>query len=404
MLLNKIRAEKKMEQYGLNAQIATSSANVFYTSDLCPYGECFALLPYERNVEPAIIAPISGSTPIVLMSPPWISDVRYYGEFYTMTGWAKEPLTNAERNLVKAQESWEKTKEADPIAILIGLLEERGITKGKVGVDESNLPLEHPFWQKIKNKLPDLDVVRAQEIFREIRMVKSDEEIRRIQEAVRITEKAWETTLEQTREGMTEIEFAEIYQHTIISDGGKISSWMGMYGPPIAFGRRTAFVDIALPSDYKLKKGDIIRFDGGCSYMGYPCDMARSAVLGQPSEKLRKYWNAIFEGEKLAIDMAKPGVKASVIFNSVIEKVRKSGIPHYKRHHTGHGLGVDGYDPPLISPNDHTPLEEGMVLCFETPYYEVGWGGILHEDIVVITKNEPRYLTKFEGELRIIEE
>jgi len=319
-----------------------------------------------------------------------------------MTGWAKEPLTNAERNLVKAQESWEKTKEADPIAILIGLLEERGITKGKVGVDESNLPLQHPFWQKIKNKLPDLEVVRAQEIFREIRMVKSDEEIRRIQEAVRITEKAWETTLEQTREGMTEIEFAEIYQHTIISDGGKISSWMGMYGPPIAFGRRTAFVDIALPSDYKLKKGDLIRFDGGCSYMGYPCDMARSAVLGQPSEKLRKYWNAIFEGEKLAIDMAKPGVKASVIFNSVIEKVRKSGIPHYKRHHTGHGLGVDGYDPPLISPNDHTLLEEGMVLCFETPYYEVGWGGILHEDIVVITKNEPRYLTKFEGELRII--
>ena len=391
-----------MEQYGLNALIATSSANVFYTSDLCPYGECFALLPYERNVEPAIIAPISSSTPIALMSPPWISDVRYYGEFYTMTGWAKEPLTNAERNLVKAQESWEKTKEADPIAILIGLLEERGITKGKVGVDESNLPLQHPFWQKIKNKLPDLEVVRAQEIFREIRMVKSDEEIRRIQEAVRITEKAWETTLEQTREGMTEIEFAEIYQHTIISDGGKISSWMGMYGPPIAFGRRTAFVDIALPSDYKLKKGDIIRFDGGCSYMGYPCDMARSAVLGQPSEKLRKYWNAIFEGEKLAIDMAKPGVKASVIFNSVIEKVRKSGIPHYKRHHTGHGLGVDGYDPPLISPNDHTLLEEGMVLCFETPYYEVGWGGILHEDIVVITKNEPRYLTKFEGELRII--
>lgn len=404
MLLNRKRAEKKMERYGLNALFATSSANVFYTSDLCPYGKCFVLLPYERNVAPAIVAPISGPTPIVLMSPPWISDVRYYGEFYTTTLWAKEPLTNAERKLVKAQESWEKTKEADPIVILIRLLEERGITKGKIGVDESNLPPENPFWQRIRSNLPDLEAVRAQKIFREIRMVKSDEEIRRIQEAVRITEKAWESALEQTREGMTEKEFAEIYQHTIISEGDKISSKMGVYGPPIAFGRRTAFADIALPSDYKLKKGDIIRLDGGCSYMGYPCDMARSAVLGQPGEKLQKYWDAIFEGEELAIDMAKPGVKASVIFNSVVEKVRKSGIPHYKRHHTGHGLGIDGYDPPLISPHDHTPLEEGMVFCFETPYYEVGWGGILHEDIVVITKNEPRYLTKFEGKLRIIGE
>jgi len=179
---------------------------------------------------------------------------------------------------------------------------------------------------------------------------------------------------------------------------------MGMYGPPIAFGRRTAFVDIALPTDYKLKRGDIIRFDGGCRYRGYPCDMARSAVLGQPSAKLKKYWNAIFEGEQLAIDMAKPGVKASVIFNSVVDKVRRSGIQHYNRHHTGHGWGIEGYDPPLIGPKNNTPLEEGMVLCFETPYYEVGWGGILHEDIVVINRKEPRHLTKFEGELRTIEE
>ena len=270
-------------------------------------------------------------------------------------------------------------------------------------MDETNLPSEHPFWQVIKKTLPDLDAIRAEKIFKEIRMVKSNEEIKRIQKAVRITEKAWKTALEQTREGMTEIEFEKIYQHTILLEGGKILSRMGMYGSPIAFGRRTTFVDIAAPSNYKLKRGDIIRIDGGCSYMGYPCDIGRSAVLGQPSEKLLKYWNAIFEGEELAIDMAKHGVKASTIFNPVVEKVRKSGIPHYKRHHTGHGYGIEGYDPPLISPNDHTPLEEGMVLCFETPYYEVGWGGILHEDVVVITKNEPHYLTTFEGELRIIE-
>jgi Xaa-Pro aminopeptidase len=132
--------------------------------------------------------------------------------------------------------------------------------------------------------------------------------------------------------------------------------------------------------------------------------MGRSGVLGRPDEKTLKYWNAIFEGEKLAIDMAEPGVKASVIFNSAVEEVRNSGIPDYRRHHTGHGWGIEHYDPPLIGPNDHTSLEKGMVLCFETPYYEVGWGGLLHEDIVVITGSKPRYLTKFEGELRMIEE
>ncbi len=403
MLLNRRRAEKKMEQHGLDALVATSPANVLYASDLCSRN-CFVLLPYERGVEPALIASISGPTPVVLMSPPHIRDVRYYGEFYTVVPKVKGGFTNAERELIKAQESWDRTKIADPIEILINLLEERGITKGRIGLDESALPYQHPSWQEIRRRLPKLEVVPAERILREIRMVKSEEEIRRIKEAVRITEKAWQTALEEARTGITERAFAGIYEHTIISEGGRLTSWMGMYGSPIAFGRRTAFVDIALPSDYKLKKGDILRLDGGCSYMGYSCDMGRSAVLGQPGEKTLKYWNAIFEGEKLAIGMAEPGAEASVIFNSVVEKVRKSGIPEYKRHHTGHGWGIEHYDPPLIGPNDHTQLEEGMVLCFETPYYEVGWGGLLHEDIVVITESKPRYLTKFEGELRIMKE
>lgn len=391
-----------MAKYNLKALIASSSANVFYTSDLCPYGKAFALLPRERDIEPAIIAPISGPTPVVLMSPPWISDVRYFGEFYTTTRSATEPLTDAERKLVKAQESWEKTKQADPTPLLIDLLKGRIITKGRVGVDESNVPPEHPFWQMIKCRLPNLEALRAQEIFREIRMVKSEEEIKRIREATRITEKAWGTALEQTTEGMTEKEFSEIYHGTMISEGGSIVSRMGMFGAPIAFGRRTAFVDIAQPSDYRLKKGDLIRFDGGCSYMGYPCDMSRSAVLGPPDEKLRKYYDAILEGEQLAIEMAEPGVKPSTIFEAAVEKVRKKGIPHFQRHHTGHGLGVEGYDPPLIGPNVDTPLEDGMVLCFETPYYEVGWGGPMIEDIVAITNKEPCFLTKFSTELRII--
>ena len=391
-----------MTKYGLEALIASSSANVLYASDLCPYGKSLVFLPRERNVEGAIVSPISGPTPVVLMSPPWINDVRYYGKFYTVTRWASAPLTDSERRLVKAQESWEKTGETDPVSLIINILKERGITKGKIGVDESELPPEHPFWHKTKSSLPDLKAVTADSIFREIRMVKSEEEIRRIQEATRITEKAWGTALNQTKEGMTEKEFADIYHCTILSENGKISSRMGMYGAPIAFGRRTAFVDIAQPSDYRLKKGDLIRLDGGCSYMGYPCDTGRSAVLGEPDEKLRKYYGALLEGEQLSLEMAKPGVKPSTIFRAVVDTVREKGIPHYERHHVGHGSGIEGYDPPLIAPNVETPLEEGMVLCFETPYYEVGWGGPMVEDIVVINSKAPRLLTNFDPQLHVI--
>jgi len=333
------------------------------------------------------------------MSPPWIEDVRYYGEFYVMTRWAKEPLSDAERGLVAAQESWEKTRESDPIPILIRLLKERGITRGKIGVDESNLPSGNSFWLEIKKNMPGLEAFPAQHVFRDIRMVKSDEETRRIQEALRITEKAWGAALERAHEGMTEKEFSEIYQHTVISEGGNIVSKLGMYGPPIGFGRRTAFPDIASPSDYRLRKGDIIRLDGGCSYMGYPCDTGRCAVLGQPDEKLRRYYDALLAGQQKAIEMARPDAKADAIFDAVVNTVRESGLQHYVRHHTGHGWGIEGYDLPLISPREDTHLEEGMVICFEAPYYEVGWSGPMIEDVVKITKDEPEFLTHFPREL-----
>ena len=95
-----------MSANNLEAIVATSPANVFYSSDLCPYGDCFSFLTADWDKDASLVAPISGTTPIVLMSPPWISDIRYYGEFYTTTAFAKEPLSDAERKLVEAQESW----------------------------------------------------------------------------------------------------------------------------------------------------------------------------------------------------------------------------------------------------------------------------------------------------------
>jgi Xaa-Pro aminopeptidase len=402
LLLNRDRADQKMMENGLEALIATSHANVFYTSDMYPYGKSFALLPLDRDLEPALVTPISGTIPAVLMSSPWFQDVRYYGEFYVVTRFAEEPLSEAERELIKAQESWEEAKESDPAAIITGMLEERRLTKGRIGIDETNLRHDDPFWNKVKTALPNVETVNARELFTDIRMVKTEEEIGRIQEATRITEGAWETSIESVQPGITEREFAETFQYAVISEGGNNSSYLGIYWPPVAFGRRTAFPDIAQPSDYRLERGDIIRFDGGCTYRGYPCDMARTAVFGEPGDKLERYWGALFKGEQKAVGLTRPGVEASTIFEAAVGEVRRGGIDHYVRHHTGHGWGIEGYDPPIISPTNHAKLEGGMVLCLETPYYEVGWGGILHEDIVVVTDGEPRYLTTFEGALRVV--
>lgn len=401
MLLNRERAEAKMAEHGLQALVATSSANVFYTSDTYPYGNCYALLPLDRGVDPGLVAPVSGPAPVILMSPTWMRDVRYYGEFYVVTRFAEEPLDDQERALIQAQESWEASWASDPAKVLAEMLQERGIVRGEIGVEETYAMYDPSFWDRVRSELPGLVAIPAAQILREIRMVKSQEEVRRIQEAVRITEKAWNAALESVGAGTTEREFCDVYSGTIISEGASHSPH-GIYYPPIGFGRRCAFPDIAKPSDYVIKKGDMIRLDGGCLVEGYGCDIARTAVYKEPSERLEKYWRAIFLGEQEAIGMVEPGVDVSKIFDKAMEIVRGNGIPHYMRHHTGHGWGVEGYDPPLIKPGNHTTLEESMVICIETPYYEVGWGGLLHEDKIVVTGSGCRFLSTHEDEMRVV--
>ena len=71
MLLNRERAEEKMTEHGVEALVTASPANVFYTSDTYPYGNCYVLLPLDRDVDPCLVAPVSGPAPVILMSPTW---------------------------------------------------------------------------------------------------------------------------------------------------------------------------------------------------------------------------------------------------------------------------------------------------------------------------------------------
>jgi Xaa-Pro aminopeptidase len=94
-----------------------------------------------------------------------------------------------------------------------------------------------------------------------------------------------------------------------------------------------------------------------------------------------------------AINMISPGVKASEVFDAAMKKIVQS-IPHYKRPHIGHGIGIECYSPLLhLSPECNLVLEENMVVNLETPYYELGYGGINIEGPILVTKNGCEDLT-----------
>ena len=93
-----------------------------------------------------------------------------------------------------------------------------------------------------------------------------------------------------------------------------------------------------------------------------------------------------------AYEIIRPGLRARDLFEQVVATVRQAGIPHYRRNHVGHGIGLGGYETPALTPGSTDVLEPGMVMCIETPYYEVGQFGVQVEDTVVVTTDGVRSL------------
>jgi Xaa-Pro aminopeptidase len=127
-------------------------------------------------------------------------------------------------------------------------------------------------------------------------------------------------------------------------------------------------------------------------------------VLGEPSPKLRAYYSAVLEGEEYAFSTTRPGVTACALFEGIVATVRRAGILHYRRHHVGHGIGAEVYDPPVLTETAKVAIEAGMVLNVETPYYELGWGAVHVEDAYVVGPNGTnRWLTRMSRQLLIVE-
>lgn len=89
------------------------------------------------------------------------------------------------------------------------------------------------------------------------------------------------------------------------------------------------------------------------------------------------------------------------MFDVAVKRVCEGALPNYRRHHCGHGIGLAAHEFPGLAPaNQNAEIQDGMVLCVETPYYEIGWGGMMVEDMIVIRDGGHERLTHMSRELR----
>lgn len=380
MLMNSTRLFAGMKKERLDAIVATMPENVTYSSGFWAMSQwirrgpqAYVLTPAQGNGEPVVVAS-TGLVDLAADPDVWVKDISRFGKFII----DRSPGAALDAHDSRIEELMAQGDDGDAVGALVKAIKARGLQRGRIGVEEIGILPQ--YWDKLAESLPDATLVRAADIFRYARAIKTPEEVARLRKSAQIADMSIQAALAVAKVGATEMDLARAFHGKTIDEGGlPVLACIGV-------GTRTAMTNVQ-PSERKLLAGDVIRFDVGGRYKHYRADIARNAVLGEPTKKLKQYHRAICVGLDRAIEMIKPGVRVSDVFEACVETVRREGIPHYQRSHVGHGIGLDGYDAPNIAPSNAEVFEEGMVICVETPYYEMGFAGLQVEDTLVITKD-----------------
>ncbi|MET4430912.1 Xaa-Pro dipeptidase [Mycolicibacterium sp. 624] len=275
----------------------------------------------------------------------------------------------------------------DALAALDAVVAEAGLGSGeRLAVDGRGIDLA--TLRRLGDRYPFVADVDGNAVLQRVRRIKTPDEVTLLADVARRTECAMESVFRSAEIGSSETDLWTHYQHACI-DAGIVPGHC-----EVNIGGRASG---CFPPDgeVRVQHGDTIRIDCGGRFAGYSSDTGRNACIGPMSPRIKLAEKAIHAGITAMFEMAAPGVRVVDLVARGLETVRANGISDFRRHHLGHGIGLDMYEFPVLSPTQSPDvvLVEGEVLNFEVPFYEMGTGGLQIEDTVLVTNTGVEVLT-----------
>ncbi len=272
----------------------------------------------------------------------------------------------------------------DAFPRLAQLMKDRGIRTGTLAIDERARFL---VFDGIRGACPGLEFTNADTVTAGCRMYKSPAELALMQRASDVTIAAYKAGLATLREGMPQNELqSNIHAaYRVLGYPGYVSVMYGAY---------TAFPHGSL-TPQKLKLGDFVMIDDGCTVEGYQSDITRTVIFGKPTDRQRKIWTLERKAQDAALAAAKPGAPCEAVDTAARRVIEAAGFgPGYKTpglpHRTGHGIGLDGHEWTYLVRGNKTPLAAGMCFSDEPMIAIYGEFGVRLEDCFYMRETGPK--------------
>jgi Xaa-Pro aminopeptidase len=303
-----------------------------------------------------------------------------------------------------------------PMRHLGNFLNELGMNRAglRIGYDHDG-PLDMNGYrgQLFSNAVADgVRTKPARELIDDLRAVKSEAEIALIAESCRWADVAHRKMHDAIAVGRNELEIAHEASFKASLDmlaalGSDYQApsrsffqpWCGL--PAMVYlisGARTALPH-GLPNASGIQPGDLLVTYAGTDVGGYQSELERTMIVGEPSDRVRESFEIMLQLQSLAFEAVRPGRRLAEVEAEIVDAFASLGVSEAQRHHTGHGLGLEGHEAPFIDLGDETVVREGMVFTIEPGLYVPGFAGFRHSDTVVVRASGAERLTAYPREL-----
>ena len=348
----------QLEGHGLDAMLLTGEANRFYASGFHSYGT-------------------DGVALVTAKKAYYFTDSRY---------------TEAALRYVQGAEVREIGHGRGYGALLEEAVTEQHIRR--MGFEDAYMTVQdHERYRKALS----CDLVPATDLLWQLRMVKDEEELEAMVAAQRIAERALEDILEEIRPGVTEKEIAARLQYLMLHYGASDMSF-----DPIVVSGPNGSLPHGVPSEKTIQQGEFVTMDFGCVYHGYCSDMTRTVAVGFATEEMQTVYQTVLSAQEAGIAAARAGLTGREVDGAARAVISAAGYGAYFGHSFGHGVGVEIHEAPNASPMNEKPLPAGAVISAEPGIYLPGKLGVRIEDVILLTEDGCRNLTKAPKDLIVL--
>ncbi|MFQ5834924.1 MAG: M24 family metallopeptidase [bacterium] len=253
----------------------------------------------------------------------------------------------------------------------------------KIGFEASHLSYEE--YCKL-SKIKGVGFVPCSQLVEKLREVKDEKELSLIKEAHTITEAAFDHAEELLESGITEKELSAEIMYFL-----RKSADSEAFPPIVLFGERTSLPH-GRPTQRKLGENELVLLDLGAKVGGYCSDITKTIFFGEVDQKWYQIRDLISKIQKEAVEKINPGVPCSQIDRLVRKRLKEAGYLNSFLHNSGHGVGLEVHEQPVIGPKSKKILKRGMVIALEPGVYLPGEGGMRRELMVMVTNGGGKIL------------